>query len=77
MSRRKDLERFLRLKQDNPSYQGFRGGNTVTEAPSPALESVLCSVCGRKRNVASDTIPENRDDFVCMSCQGINLPEGG
>ena len=77
MSRRKDLERFLRLKQDNPGYQGFRGLDTVTEKPSPALESVVCSVCGRKRNVASDTIPEDRDSFVCISCQGGELPEGG
>ena len=77
MSRRKDLERFLRIKQDNPSYQGFRGANTVTEKAPSALESVTCSVCGRKRNVASDTIPEDRDNFVCMRCQGSSLPEGG
>ena len=77
MSRRKDLERFLRLKQDNPGYQGFRGGSTVTEKPPPALESVVCSVCDRKRNVASDTIPEDRDNFVCMTCQGSSLAEGG
>ena len=77
MSRRKDLERFLRLKLDNPDYQGFRGGNTVTEKPALALESVVCSVCGRKRNVASDTIPEDRDSFVCMTCEGSGLPEGG
>jgi hypothetical protein len=77
LSRRKDLERFLRLKQDNPSYQGFRGWDTVTEQQPLALESVVCSVCGRKRNVANDTIPEDPDNFVCMSCQGSSLPEGG
>ena len=77
MSRRKDLERFLRLKQENPGYQGFRGGNTVTEKPPPVLESVTCSVCGRKRNVAKDSLPEDRANFVCLNCQESNLPEGG
>ena len=77
MNRRKDLERFLRLKQDNPDYLGFRGANTVTEKSAPAMESVTCSVCGRKRNVTSDTIPPDRDSFVCISCQGTSLPEGG
>ncbi len=77
MSRRKDLERFLRLKRDNPNYQGFRGANTVTEKQAPVLESVVCSVCGRKRNVDRDAIPEDRDNFVCIRCQGSGLPEGG
>ena len=77
MSRRKDLERYLRLKRDNPDYSGFRGANTLAERPAQALESVLCSVCGRKRNVTSDTIPADRDSFVCLNCQGSSLPEGG
>lgn len=70
MSRRKDMERFLRRKQQNQDYVGFRGGGTAT-APEPvALESVVCSVCQRKRNVEVDTIPEDRSTFVCVSCQG-------
>ena len=69
MSRRKDLERFLRRKQDNPDYQGFRGEDTVTERTPPALASVVCSICGRKWNVASDTIPEDSSTFVCLNCQ--------
>ena len=69
MSRRKDLERFLRRKQENPGYQGFRGGDTVTEKAQPTLVSVVCSVCGRKRNVAGDTIPEDPSTFVCLTCQ--------
>ncbi len=69
MSRRKDYQRLLRLRQENPDYAGFRGAQTVTtRAPSP-LETVVCSVCNRKRNVAADTIPANRDEFVCLSCQ--------
>ena len=77
MSRRKDLERYRRLKQDNPDYLGFRGADTVTEMQAAALESVTCSVCGRKRNVTSDTIPADRESFVCLNCQESSLPEGG
>ena len=77
MSRRKDLERYLRLKQRNPDYVGFRGVGTVTQQPPPPLESVVCSVCQRKRNVASDTLPEDRSSFVCLSCLEASLPEGG
>ena len=69
MSRRKDLERFLRRKQENPGYQGFRGDQTVTEPTPPALTSAVCSVCGRKRNVASDALPEDPASFVCLTCQ--------
>ncbi len=82
MSRRKDLERFSRLKQQNPNYTGFRGANTDAAPPPAALESVVCSVCNRKRNVASDALPEDRSSFVCMSCQELaagepDLAEGG
>ena len=69
MSRRKDQERFLRLKQQNPDYMGFRGPGTVTAKAPVALESVTCSVCNRKRNVPSDSVPEDRDTYVCARCQ--------
>ncbi len=69
MSRRKDMERYLRRKQQNQDYVGFRGVGTAA-APAPvALESEVCSVCHRKRNVEVDTLPEDRSTFVCMSCQ--------
>lgn len=69
MSRRKDMERFLRRKQQNQDYVGFRGAVTAA-APEPvALESVVCSVCQRKRNVEVNILPEDRSTFVCMSCQ--------
>ena len=68
MSRRKDMERFLRLKQQNTDYVGFRGIGTAA-AVTVALESVICSVCQRKRNVEVDTLPEDRTTFVCMTCQ--------
>ena len=69
MSRRKDQERFARLKAQNPGYQGFRGPNTQTEKPADDLETVVCSVCNRKRNVASDSLPEDISTFVCLRCQ--------
>ena len=68
MSRRKDMDRYLRLKQQNADYVGFRGGTVAAPVPV-ALESVVCSVCQRKRNVEVDTLPEDRSTFVCMSCQ--------
>ncbi len=68
---RKDRERFLRLKDGNPDYVGYRGLDTVTnaQAPSPQTETVVCSVCNRKRNVASDSLPEDVSAFVCLRCQ--------
>ena len=69
---RKDRERFLRLKEANPDYQGFRGAATVETAappPPPATESVTCSVCNRRRNVNVDSIPEDRSAYVCLRCQ--------
>ncbi len=69
---RKDRERFLRRKEANPDYQGFRGADTVVAAPAPpqpATESVTCSSCGRRRNVNVDTLPEDRSTFVCLRCQ--------
>ncbi len=69
MSRRKDMERFLRRKQQNADYVGFRGMGAVAAPVPVALESVVCSVCQRKRNVEVDTLPEDRSTFVCMTCQ--------
>jgi hypothetical protein len=61
----------LRLKQQNPDYTGFRGPGAVTAPPQPQLESVVCSVCRRKRNVPVNTLPDNRDSFVCLQCQEV------
>ena len=71
MSRRKDRERFLRTREQNPGYVGFRGVNATTQAPPPApqLESALCSVCQRRRNVPVAELPEDRADYVCLRCQ--------
>ena len=68
---RKDRERFQRLRDDNPDYVGYRGLDTVTvtQASPPTTETVVCSVCNRKRNVASDSLPEDVSTFVCLRCQ--------
>ena len=68
---RKDRERFQRLREGNPDYVGYRGSDTVTvtEALSSQTETVVCSVCNRKRNVASDSLPEDISTFVCLRCQ--------
>ncbi|MYC29016.1 MAG: hypothetical protein F4X65_02865 [Chloroflexi bacterium] len=71
MSRRKDRERFSRMKEQNPDYTGFRGADTVVAAPPPppVLESVVCSVCQRRRNVPVETLPADRAEYVCLRCQ--------
>ena len=70
MSRRKDRERFLEKKRLNPDYQGFRGqGVDASGAGNAPLEMVTCSVCGRRRNVATGVAHEARDSYVCLSCQ--------
>ena len=69
---RKDRERFIRLKEANPGYQGFRGAETMVAPPTlpqPATESVTCSECGRRRNVNVDALPEDRSAYVCLRCK--------
>ena len=67
---RKDRERFQRLREGNPNYVGFRGNDTVSSrTPSVATETVVCSVCNRRRNVASDSLPDDISAFVCLRCQ--------
>lgn len=66
---RKDRERFLRRKQDNPGYQGFRGAETVTIKAPSATESVVCSRCSRRRNAPVPSLPADRSQYVCLRCQ--------
>ena len=68
LSRRKDRERFLQMKQRDPAYAGFRGVNTGPAAPSEVV-SVVCSVCRRKRNVPSESLPGPEESYVCLQCQ--------
>ena len=67
---RKDRDRFLRRQALQPDYEGFRGNTAVPRrTPSPETETVVCSVCQRRRNVASDSIPTDRSSYVCLRCQ--------
>ena len=71
MSRRKDRERFLAQKAQDPGYQGFRGYDFVPPAPPapPPSVAVTCSKCGRRRNVSSEVAQAEGDGYVCLSCQ--------
>ena len=69
MSRRKNVERVQTQRRLNPDYKGFRGyGEEPTPANTP-LETVDCTVCGRKRNVPVGIAEEQRDSYVCQTCR--------
>lgn len=69
MSRRKDRERFEAMKGLDPDYQGFRGhaGEPSNRGKAP-LESLVCTVCGRKRNVPRGVALDSGEGFMCASC---------
>ena len=70
MSRKKDRERFLAMKQLNPNYQGFRGQGVDSATPDNVpLQSMTCSVCGKKRNVPTEVALEEGEGYVCLSCR--------
>ena len=71
MSRRKDRERFLAEKAQDPNYQGFRGYDYKPPAPPapPPSVAVTCSKCGRRRNVSSEIAQAEGEAYVCLSCQ--------
>ena len=69
---RKDRERFQRLRESNPDYVGYRGSDTTAvqaQSKEPETVALVCSVCNRRRNVASDSLPEDAGAFVCLRCQ--------
>jgi hypothetical protein len=70
VSRKKDRERFIAMKQLNQDYMGFRG-NSPPEVVSnrEGLQTVTCSECGRKRNVPTNVATEHSKDYVCATCQ--------
>ena len=69
MSRRRDRERVDAMRRLNPDYRGFRGYRSEPNRPgNTPLESVTCSVCGRKRNVPRGVALEQGDSYVCSRC---------
>ena len=70
MTRRKDRERYEAMRRLNPDYQGFRGaGEEATTSGNLPLETVTCSICGRRRNVAVGIAMEEGDSYICLSCR--------
>ena len=69
MSRRRDRERFEAMKGLDPDYQGFRGhADEPSNQGKAPLESMVCTVCGRKRNVARGVAQEQGESYVCATC---------
>ncbi len=70
MSHRKDRDRFLELRHQNPDYKGFRGyENAPSKTGNTPLVAVNCSVCGKKRNVAVGIAEEQGENYVCLTCE--------
>ncbi len=70
MSRSKDRARVMGMKRANPDYRGFRGYDQAHGAAGSApLETVTCTVCGRRRNIAVGTAREQGDSYICLSCR--------
>ncbi len=70
MSRSKDRERLDTMRRLNPDYRGFRGvAQEPTQPGNTVLQTVTCSVCGRKRNVPLGVAQEQGDNYVCLACQ--------
>ena len=75
MSRRKDRDRYLALRHQNPDYKGFRGyENDPSRTGSIPLVGLNCSVCGKKRNVAVGIAEEHRENYVCITCGSERNP---
>ncbi len=62
---KRDQERFLHLKAEDPNYVGFRG----------ATRTVGCVKCGHKWQVPARTFnPNLASTFICVSCRTLSLP---
>jgi hypothetical protein len=58
------------MKRLDPDYKGFRGSQEEPDRPgNTPLEAVTCTVCGRKRNIPRGVAVEQRDTYICASCQ--------
>jgi hypothetical protein len=76
VSRRKDRDRVLAVKQQNPDYPGFRGHDQEpSRTGGTPMATAVCSVCGRKRNVPVGVTLEQGAAFVCLSCQEEAAPD--
>jgi hypothetical protein len=70
VSRKKDRQRIEAMRRLDPDYRGFRGReNEPTRPGKTPLTSLVCSVCGRKRNVPVGVAAEQGERFICSTCQ--------
>ena len=78
MSRRKDRARLEAMQRLNPDYKGFRGHEQEPTRKAP-LETVVCTVCQRRRSIPIGTALQEGDQYVCLNCreEGHGLPANG
>ena len=58
------------MKGLDPDYKGFRGYEREPDRPGQSpLEAVVCTICGRKRNIPRGIALEQEKSYVCQSCQ--------
>lgn len=70
MSRRKDRERVEAMRREHPDYPGFRGPAREPNRRSDAtLQAIVCSLCGRQRNVLIEVAQREGAKYVCLACQ--------
>ena len=61
----------------NPNYKGFRGyDEEPTRRGNTPMEAITCTRCGRKRNVPLGVALEEKDNYICLSCQEGEQGEG-
>ena len=76
LSRRKDRERYLAIKNTDPDYKGFRGpGQESSSGDDASTQAIDCTVCGRKRNVTVAVAAEQADRYICLSCREASEQE--
>jgi len=57
------------MRRLDPDYKGFRGPGVEPDRRRKApLEAVVCTVCGRKRNVPRGIALEQGEHYVCSRC---------
>ncbi len=70
VSKSKDRQRYGAMRRLNPDYAGFRGHDEEPTQPGKApLQSLVCVLCGRKRNVLLGIALEQGARYVCLACR--------
>ena len=80
MSKKRDRQRVRQLRERYPDYRGFRGYQaepTRPEVERGQLTPVVCTVCGRRRNVPLGVAQAEGQRYVCLSCREEQAARGG